>query len=171
MQAPQAPQARGASEPTDPAPAEPAPPSDAPGIGATLDVVFDRLRARVREQDPGLFAVLQGTRLEAREPGRLRFQAPNAFARQRLEGRSTDLETVCGGFFGEPTRIEVTELAQSEQPSTRPQREDARRLRQEALNHPLVNTALEVLEAEIVEIRPLSGVSGSVGPRIGGAPE
>ena len=37
----------------------------------------------------------------------------------------------------------------------KPQLEESRRLRQEALNHPLVNTALEVLQADIVEIRPL----------------
>ena len=34
-------------------------------------------------------------------------------------------------------------------------REEARRLRQAALQHPAVNTALEVLEASIVDIRPL----------------
>jgi DNA polymerase-3 subunit gamma/tau len=148
-----------------------APASDAPGIGAPLDVVFDRLRSRVREQDPGLFAVLQGTRLDHREPGRLRFEAPNAFARQRLEGRSADLETLCGSFFGEPTRVEVSEASKSRQASARPQLEDNRRLRQEALNHPLVNTALEVLEADIVEIRPLAGISGPAAPGVGRAPE
>ena len=34
-------------------------------------------------------------------------------------------------------------------------REEARRLRQAALQHPAVNTALEVLEASIVDITPL----------------
>jgi DNA polymerase-3 subunit gamma/tau len=141
----------------DAAPVSSADAPDAPGIGAPLDVVFDRLRARTREQSPGLFAVLQGIRLVAREPGLLRFEAPNGFNKKRLEDRTADFESVCAGFFGEPTRIEITEVESARSENPKPRREDTRRLRQEALNHPLVNTALQILEADIVEIRPLGG--------------
>jgi DNA polymerase-3 subunit gamma/tau len=132
---------------------------DGPGLGAPLDVVFDRLRSRVREQSPGLFAVLQGVRLTQREPGRLRFEAPNSFSRQRFEGRVPEFEGICSAFFGAPTRIEVGESEAAKQAGVASRHDDMRRLRQEALNHPLVNTALEVLEADIVEIRPLGSTA------------
>ncbi len=144
------------SETTDPRVAPPDP--EAPGIGASLDVVFDRLRAKIREQNSSLFAVLNGLRLTTREPGRLSFEAPNAFSKQRLDGRVGEIEAICEAFFGEPTRVTISEAETTPQPDRKPRSEDTRRLRQQALNHPLVNTALEVLEADIVEIREL-GVS------------
>ncbi len=147
--------------PTRPAPQTPAPAPDAPGIGAPLDIVFDRLRARTRDVSAGLFAVLQNVRLAAREPGLLRFETANDFARKRLADRSADLESICSTFFGEATKIEVAEAVTASRAETKPHHEDTRRLRHEALNHPLVNTALEVLEADIVEIRPL-GTRGPV---------
>ena len=60
-------------------------------------------------------------------------------------------------------RVEISEALEAEQPNPKPRLEESRRLRQEALNHPLVNTALEVLRAEVVEIRPLGG--RTAGPR------
>ena len=104
-----------------------------------------------------MFAALQAVRLTAREPGRLCFEAPSTFNRQRLEDRREDLESICSTFFGAPTRVEISEAPQAQQSNAKPRVEESRRLRQEALNHPLVNTALEVLQAEIVEIRPLGG--------------
>ncbi len=139
-----------------PAPISPPAPV-VPDVGAPLEIVFDRLRGRVREQNPGMFAALQAVRLTAREPGRLCFEAPSTFNRQRLEDRREDLESICSTFFGAPTRVEISEAPQAQQSNAKPRVEESRRLRQEALNHPLVNTALEVLQAEIVEIRPLGG--------------
>jgi len=130
---------------------------EAPDPGTPLEVVFDRLRGRVRDQSPGAFAALQTVQLTAREPGRLCFEAPNQFNRKRLEDKREELESICSAFFGATTRVEVTEAAQEQQPNATPRREESRRLRQAALNHPGVNTALEVLQADVVEIRPLGG--------------
>jgi hypothetical protein len=54
-------------------------------------------------------------------------------------------------------RVEIE--ADGDQPSnpSGPDAESLRRLRQEALNHPAVNAAVEILEGEIVEIRPIGG--------------
>ncbi len=111
-----------------------------------------------------MFAALQGLRLVTRESGRLVFETPNAFSRQRLESRRNDLERLCGSFFGGAMRIEIRENEGTRVQSPRPRHEDTRRLRQEALNHPLVNSALEVLEADIVEIRPLGTPPASPAP-------
>ena len=84
--------------------------------------------------------MLKNARLTAREPGCLRLETPNDFAAQRLRDRADELSKICGDFFGEPTRIEVAELAARRGRRAKPEkREDARKLRQEALNHPGVN--------------------------------
>ena len=104
-----------------------------------------------------MFAVLQATRLTAREPGRLCIEAPSSFNRQRLEDKREALESICSKFFGTATRVEISESAAAAGSDGKLHHEESRRFRQEALNHPLVNTALQVLQANIVEIRPLGG--------------
>jgi hypothetical protein len=143
---------------------DPAPEPEAPGIGTPVGVVFDRLRARVQAENKGLFAILNGMQMTAREAGRITLLAQNAFSKQRLDDRRDEFERLCSEFFCERTRVEIEHVPDSVRHLSAPQREDARRLRQEALNHPMVNVALEVLDAAIVEIRPLAGNGAGRGP-------
>jgi hypothetical protein len=79
-------------------------------------------------------------------------------AARQLEARIGELEQICGRFFGEPTRVALS-IRDSATPETDGGHgEDlARQRRKEALSHPNVNQALEILGGEIVEIRPLGG--------------
>jgi DNA polymerase-3 subunit gamma/tau len=124
---------------------------------ASLDQVFDRLRAFAQEANRGLFAALEGGRLAARSEETLRIALPSAIAVRRLEARSGELAAVCERFFGRALRV-VLEV-EGEGPAAAPRAAGpdplAQRRRQEALNHPAVNEALEILQGEIVEIRPL----------------
>jgi DNA polymerase-3 subunit gamma/tau len=134
-----------------------------PSAPAPLSQVFDRLRAFAQEENRGLFAALEGGRLLARSDDALRIALPSAIAARRLEARKTELEGVIARFFGKPMRIALTADASVSQAPLASKAnggsETARKRRQEALSHPAVNAALEVLGAEIVEIRPLGGVS------------
>jgi DNA polymerase-3 subunit gamma/tau len=136
--------------------AEPARP---PGGDAPLDVIYDRLCAFAQERNRGLFAALEGGQLLERAPGRMRIHLASALAARRLASRAQELEEVCQQFFGETVRIELESSGSSRPESAavaRPEdTEAARRRRQQALDHPGVNTAIEVLGGEIVEIRPL----------------
>jgi DNA polymerase-3 subunit gamma/tau len=129
---------------------------------APLPVVFDRLRAFATDRSPHLAAALEGGRLLERSEEGLRIAAPNRFAAQRLGSRSEELQQLCASFFGRGMRVEI-ETRESGDAGDGPEAdpEALRQRRQEALNHPAVGNALEVLEGEIVEIQPL--------PR-GGAP-
>ncbi len=136
--------------------AESAPRTSAP---APLATVFDRLRAFAQQENRGLFAALEGGRLLERSDLALRIELPSAIAARRLETRRGDLESVCARFFGRPLKVELcTEsaaaagLARGEADAAS---ELARRRRQEALAHPALNQALEILGGEILEIRPL----------------
>jgi DNA polymerase-3 subunit gamma/tau len=135
-----------------------APPADTGSLPPA--VVFDRLRAFAGKQDPGLFAALEGGELVRREEGRLYIRVPAGFSAQRLRQKLAALERSCEGFFGRAVAVEIeTEGDAPAAPAeARASTEEAlRRLRKQALSHPAVNTALEVLEGEIVEIRPLGG--------------
>ncbi|MEE2662568.1 MAG: DNA polymerase III subunit gamma/tau [Myxococcota bacterium] len=134
---------------------------------APLEVVYDRLKLFAQQHNRGAFACLEGGRLAEREAGRIRLEMRNAFHAARLRERLAELESLCERFFGRPTRVELVDPTASDETSAaQPNadgssaegpRDEARRLRQAALQHPAVNTALEVLEAQIVDISPLGG--------------
>jgi DNA polymerase-3 subunit gamma/tau len=139
---------------------EPAPTAEAePGADAPLPVVFDRLRSFAQEANRGLFAALEGGRLAARSDQTIRIALPSTIAVRRLEGRLPELEAVVERFFGTPRRVLLESDGGAGEPAPRATGPDplAQRRRQEALNHPTVNQALEILEGEILEIKPLSG--------------
>jgi DNA polymerase-3 subunit gamma/tau len=151
---------RGAARPArqrETAPAPAAPPAEAaPEASAPLPVVFDRLKAFVTRHEPRLAGALEGGRLTQRSAEHLRIAAPNRFAAQRLEGRRDTLEQICERLFGTRLRLEVEGPAFEAAPAAAPPQTN-RNLRKRALNHPAVSNALEVLEGEIAEIRPLGG--------------
>jgi len=124
---------------------------------APLEQVFDRLRAFAQDANRGLFAALEGGRLVARTEETLRIALPSAIAVRRLEGRIGELAGVCERFFGKALRVVLEADGPAAEPTARPAGADplAQKRRQEALNHPAVNQALEILEGEILEIRPL----------------
>jgi hypothetical protein len=141
-------------QPAPEAAAETAPPAaDAP-----LPLVFDRLRNFAQEANRGLFAALEGGRLlAAGDP--VRIALPSAIAVRRLESRLAELESVLARFFGAPRRVALETDGAAGEPVRRAAGPDplAQRRRKEALDHPAVNQALEILEGEILEIRPLGG--------------
>jgi hypothetical protein len=124
---------------------------------------MDRLRVFGQKRDRGLFASLDGARLEAQREGYVKIAVAGDFHVKRLQARETEVASLCTEFFGEPMRVEISLLPPSENGGARkadepgPSRERERQIRQEALNHPGVNAALEILEAELVEIRPIGG--------------
>jgi len=133
--------------------------SPAVADGASLEVVFDRLRGFAQERNRGLFASLDGGRLVERGPDRIRIAVRPGFHLRRLRERLAELEEVCASFFGGPLGVEIEEIegASAEAPPQRVRRDAERQRRQAALKHPAVNIALKELQGEIVEIVPLGG--------------
>ena len=147
-----------AAAPPEPEPAgEPEPDLAEPAAEAPLPLVFDRLRNFAQQANRGLFAALEGGRLAARTGETLRIALPSAIAVRRLEGRLAELSAVVERFFGRPHQVVLEADGGPAEAAPRAAGPDplAQRRRQEALNHPAVNQALEILEGEIVEIKPL----------------
>jgi hypothetical protein len=120
-------------------------------------VVFDRLRERVREANPGIYAALDGGRLAHMADGLLRIEHPERFAANRLSEKRELIEAVASEMFGRPTRVEVQQAgdAPAAAHTTRVDPDVTRQIRADALNDPGIGRALEILGAEIVDIRPL----------------
>ena len=141
------------------APTEARTTSDAPtglGGGAPPEALFDRFRTKALAHDRGRFAALEGAELVSIEGHTIALGVPAVFQAERLRARTQDLEAFAGELFGQPTRITVEVRARkNEVQESSELREQSRKRRQEALNSEPVNLAIEVLEAEIVEIRPL----------------
>jgi len=141
-------------------PAEPTP-SDG-GFEAHPAVVLDRLRGFIGRDQPGLLAALEGAHLIERDDRHLRVFIEEPFAASRLRDRLESLEAACEQFFGRPIRVQIeTAESQEEAKSREPSKaraalggEALRELTQRALQNPAVNRAIEILDGEIIEIRP-----------------
>ncbi len=164
---------------------EPPRPGSSAAADAPLPIVLERLRAAVAERDRGLAMALDRATLVERTDTHLRIAVPDPFAVRRLGRRQADLEAAAERFFGRSLRVEITEITEiTGTPGTagtagtaavapvpppaalggRAPRSDAaeeadRRRRREALDHPAINAALEILGGDVVEIRPLGGQS------------
>jgi DNA polymerase III subunit gamma/tau len=129
-----------------------------PDASAPQGAVLDRLRAFARAAQPGIFAALDGAELIERGEGQLRIRVPESFAARRLRERQSDVDALAARFFGCATRVVIEDATPAATESGAPAPQDVvRRRRQEALNDPAVGRALEILGADIVEIRPLGG--------------
>ena len=155
-------------------PLPPEPPekkSDAPAAG-TPDRGWPGLVDFVRaKRKPRIASILEQARpLEIALP-KLRFGLlKGSFACNQMEDKETiaDFSELAEAYFGTPVRVDVVAMTpeEAEQQETKlpkslaEQRQDeesdrAKRLRQDALDHPAVKNALEVLEGAVVEVRPI----------------
>jgi hypothetical protein len=140
--------------------------SDPPPSNGSFDahpaVVLDRLRGFIGKSHPGLVAALEGGKLLERDDQQLRVFIEEPFAAQRLRDRLEALETVCAEFFGQPLRVQIETTEEHPEAETEaatgartaPTGEALRKLTQRALENPAVNRAVEILDGEILEIRP-----------------
>ena len=143
------------SEHPGPVPSPPAAAASGPGGDA-----LQRLRNRAREEQPGLVALLEGAQLTPQGED-LILSIPQPLQLRRLRDKREVFEALCQREIGCSVKLEAGQAAAPERPGASHNatpgisREQARKQRQAALEHPAVNIAIEELGAEIVEIRPL----------------
>ncbi len=123
---------------------------------APPSALFDRLRAKALELDRARYASLEHAECLAVAGDLLRLSVATSFHAERVRARGSDLERIAKDLFGRAIRIEVElQTVKTQAEESAESRERSRRRRQEALNSEPVNLAIEILDAEIVEIRPL----------------
>ena len=126
------------------------------GFGVSAGTLFDRLRAKAFEVDRARHASLEHAECVSGVGDCLRISVSTNFHAERVRVRVAELEALAKDLFGRPMRIQVDlQAVKTPAQESAESRERSRRRRQEALNSEPVNLAIEILSAEIVEIRPL----------------
>ncbi len=177
------------ARPRDPAPAETAPPppgpdsqpssagqatpsqrptDPAPGKGLSGDAAWEELVAWINTKKPLLGSCLLHGRPHKVEPGQvtIAFKSGTFFAEQISAKRTMrDLESFCSGFFGQPTKVRIEDLADNDVPSLAQTRDKAdqeseEEKRRQAREHPMVQEAIRVFGAEVDHIKTNPGRDG-----------
>jgi DNA polymerase III subunit gamma/tau len=126
------------------------------GFGVSAGAIFDRLRAKALAVDRARHASLEHAECVSAAGGCLRLAVSTGFHAERVRARAGELEALAKDLFGRAMRIEVElQTVKTQAQESAESRERSRRRRQEALNSEPVNLAIELLDAAIVEIRPL----------------
>ncbi|NIQ93259.1 MAG: DNA polymerase III subunit gamma/tau, partial [Desulfuromonadales bacterium] len=74
-----------------------------------------------------------------------------------------DLERLAGAYFGSQVRLETAYVDQSAavappslaEAKKADETDRAKRLRDDALNHPMVKTAIEIFEGDVQDVKPI----------------
>ena len=126
--------------------------------------LVEHVRARRR---PRIASILEQARLLSMQLPQLRFGLPKgSFAYGQLEDQETlnDLTVLAEAYFEQTVKVEVIGLDAADSPnaprSLAEERESQQsdrqnRLRDDALEHPAVKSAIEVFEGTVEEIRPI----------------
>lgn len=141
---------------TSPAP-EAASPADAPA--ATADdpaATWEALRSWVCEKSPALGACLADGVLEAITDDRLDIRIRSDSANVNLLSREKsikNLETLCGQYFGKSMQVSVG-IEQTGSAAGNRKKEE-KQLKEETLNHPMVDAAIKTFNGRILDIKIL----------------
>ena len=136
----------------------PKPRQAAPGADLPPGAVFDHLRVFAQRENRGLFAALEGGRVihwdgVAAAPRAARRRSPRSASPRAAPISRRSARASSGGRCASSSRSPTRRGAAASAREASKEAEEARR--REALNHPAVNAALEILDGEILEIRPL----------------
>ncbi|MCF8036857.1 MAG: hypothetical protein K9K62_08290, partial [Desulfobacteraceae bacterium] len=107
-------------------------------------------------KSPSLGACLGEARLQEMTGDRLKIEVRSAATNVNLLNRKksiANLETICTEFFGRPMRISLEIKEEADNPQK--QKREAKHLKEEALNHPLVGAAVKTFNGKIVDIKIL----------------
>lgn len=126
----------------------PAAPADNPAE------TWEKLRRWVCEKSPALGACLTEGELEAFSDDKLDIRVRSDSANVNLLSRKksiNNLEKLCREFFGRPMQVAVN-VEQPQSQAGNPKKQE-KQLKEEALNHPLVDAAVKTFNGKIVDIK------------------
>ncbi|MBS3754900.1 MAG: DNA polymerase III subunit gamma/tau [Desulfobacterales bacterium] len=127
-----------------------------PVDNADPEKTWEELRDRIAGKSPSLGACLGEARLQEMTGDRLKIEVRSAATNVNLLNRKksiANLESICTEFFGRPMRISLEIKEEADNPQK--QKREAKHLKDEALNHPLVGAAVKTFNGKIVDIKIL----------------
>jgi DNA polymerase-3 subunit gamma/tau len=116
-----------------------------------LSIFHERCRSLVPSLEKAVLSKVAEDFLEIRVHG-------NSFYTARLQDKKSlaAIQKVCNQFFGRNMTIKITEAQDKTSDNNHPRESDrTRRLKKEALSHPIVVDTLEVFQGRVVDVRIL----------------
>ncbi|MGM0451794.1 MAG: DNA polymerase III subunit gamma/tau [Thermodesulfobacteriota bacterium] len=151
---------------TEPAPVQKASPAQAPEAASPADepaaaaddpaAAWQALRSWVCEKSPALGACLADGMLESITGDRIDIRVRSDSANVNFLSREKsvkNLETLCGQYFGKPMQVSVG-IEQTGAAAGNRKKEE-KQLKEETLNHPMVDAAIKTFNGRIVDIKIL----------------
>lgn len=137
---------------------EPAPGRESKPVADSLsdltpEQLWEALRTRISEKSPALGACLVESGIKSLEGDHLVIEVRSAAANVNLLNRKksiANLEQWCGEFFGKPMHVAID--VKKPESARKP---DVKTLKDEAMNHPLVDSAVKIFNGRIVDIKIL----------------
>lgn len=123
-----------------------------------VDGLWQQIREKISGTNPSLAASLANSRLKKRTDQRLEIEVnANGFQLSMIKrDRSMEaLKKACRETFGRDMRVDITATESKSPDVSPPQKKDENRLKNEALNHPLVSEALEIFNGKLVDVKIL----------------
>lgn len=124
--------------------------------GESLEKTWEKLREILAAKSPSLRSCLGKCSLKAIGQDSLELETEgNGFHQKQIEKNLDTIRSACEQFFGR--KINVSVSAGAVQTTANKQEEISRsqRVRQEAVNHPLVAATLEIFDGRLVEVKIL----------------
>ncbi|PID73396.1 MAG: DNA polymerase III subunit gamma/tau [Desulfobacterales bacterium] len=154
------------SPPVSPMPAPKPAASSAAGAGGTPDVIWRAVAQEISREIPPLAPFLTATRFVGREGNALHLECGNGvFGAKRLEKHRAAIEAAAARRFGEAVVIRPAPGPEAAHGGPSPGQRKAA-LRQEAVNHPVVQAAMEIFQGRILRVDPLDPGPASPGGTI-----
>ncbi len=135
--------------------AETAPARNAP---ETPEDQWQCVLSRLMEQQPSLAACLAESRVQSISGNQIELELPpNQFYMNWVKRDKSQavLKQICCEQFGREMEIRLQNQPQTPKNGEKTDREESERLKQEALNHPMVETAMKLFQGRIVDIKIL----------------
>ena len=124
--------------------------------GEPLEKTWEKLREILAARSPSLRSCLGKCNLKTLTQDALELEAEgNGFHQKQIEKNLDAIRSACEQFFGRKMNVSVSAGAAPAAGNKQEEISRAQRVRQEAVNHPLVAAALEIFDGRLVEVKIL----------------
>ncbi len=124
--------------------------------GDSLEKTWGKLREILAAKSPSLRSCLGKCSIKGMTQDSLELETEgNGFHQKQIEKNLDAIRSVCEQFFGRKMNVSVSAGAVQTTANKQEEISRAQRVRQEAVNHPLVAAALEIFDGRLVEVKIL----------------
>ena len=119
-----------------------------------LESVWENLYRRISENSPSIAASLRNSALKTINEDHVEIEVNGNEFNLKLVKREKNLsiiQSVCEEYFAKPVNVVI--LEKKKENDIRQKKDDEKKLKEEALNHPMISEAIEIFKGRIIDIK------------------